>query len=35
MLTITDETCLALTCGQHLDISFEDRADVTVDEYLK
>ncbi|HPV06022.1 MAG TPA: polyprenyl synthetase family protein [Aggregatilineales bacterium] len=35
MLTITDETCLALTCGQHLDISFEERTDVTVDEYLE
>jgi geranylgeranyl diphosphate synthase type I len=29
-----DQTCLTLTHGQYLDISFEDRLDVTVDEYL-
>ena len=28
------ETCLALTHGQHLDMRFEDRLDVTVKEYL-
>lgn len=30
-----DETCLALCEGQYLDISFERRADVTVDAYLE
>jgi geranylgeranyl diphosphate synthase type I len=34
MLTILDETCLALTRGQHLDISFEDQEDVSVEAYL-
>lgn len=29
-----DQTCLALTHGQHLDMRFEDRLDVTVDEYM-
>ena len=29
-----DQTCLALTHGQHLDMQFEDRLDVTADEYL-
>ena len=29
-----NRTCLALTCGQHLDIGFESRDDVTVSEYL-
>jgi geranylgeranyl diphosphate synthase, type I len=29
------QTCLALTEGQHLDIAFESRAQVTVDEYLR
>lgn len=29
-----DETCLALTEGQHLDMSFETRLDVTPDEYF-
>jgi geranylgeranyl diphosphate synthase type I len=29
------QTCLALTEGQYLDISFEDRAHVTVDEYMR
>ena len=31
---IFDETCLRLTEGQYLDMSFENRMDVTVDEYL-
>lgn len=31
---IFDETCLRLTEGQYLDMSFETRMDVTVDEYL-
>lgn len=35
MLTIADETCLELTCGQHLDMLFEERDDVGVDEYLE
>jgi geranylgeranyl diphosphate synthase type I len=29
-----NETCVALTGGQHLDIEFEDRNDVSVDDYL-
>ena len=29
-----DETCLTLCHGQYLDISFEERLDVSVDEYL-
>lgn len=29
-----NEACLALTQGQYLDLSFEDRLDVTVEEYL-
>lgn len=29
-----DDTCVALTEGQYLDMSFEARLDVTVDEYL-
>jgi geranylgeranyl diphosphate synthase type I len=33
-LQFFDQTCLTLTHGQYLDISFEDRLDVTVDEYL-
>ena len=28
------QTCLALTHGQHLDMCYEDRLDVTVEEYL-
>lgn len=32
-LEIFDRTCVRLTQGQHLDISFEDRAQVTVLEY--
>jgi geranylgeranyl diphosphate synthase type I len=35
LMRIYDETCLALTEGQFLDITFEQRADVTVDEYLE
>ena len=31
---VFDQTCLALTEGQYLDISFEDRLDVDVDQYL-
>ena len=30
-----DDTCVALTAGQFLDMSFEARLDVTVDEYLE
>jgi len=30
-----DETCVALTIGQYLDMSFENRPEVTVDEYLE
>jgi geranylgeranyl diphosphate synthase type I len=29
-----DQTCLALTHGQHLDMCFEQRLDVTVDDYM-
>lgn len=29
-----DETCVALTCGQYTDMSFETRAEVAVDEYV-
>ncbi len=35
LMRIYDETCLALCEGQYLDISFERRADVTVDAYLE
>ena len=34
-LQIFTDTCTALTEGQYLDISFEQRDDVTVDEYLR
>lgn len=34
MLALLDETCLELTRGQHLDMSFEKRDSVPVDEYL-
>jgi geranylgeranyl diphosphate synthase type I len=34
-MQVYDETCLALCEGQYLDISFERRTDVTVDEYLE
>lgn len=34
-LRIFTETCVALTEGQHLDMSFEQRDCVTVDEYLR
>jgi geranylgeranyl diphosphate synthase type I len=34
MLQILGETCLELTRGQHLDISFESRNGVSTDEYL-
>ncbi len=33
LMRVYDETCLALCEGQFLDISFESRTDVTVDEY--
>jgi geranylgeranyl diphosphate synthase type I len=33
-LRIFDETSIALTVGQHLDLSFETRADVSVNEYM-
>ena len=35
LLRVYDETCLLLCEGQYLDISFERRLDVTVDEYLE
>ncbi|MEZ4676156.1 MAG: polyprenyl synthetase family protein [Caldilineaceae bacterium] len=34
-LAIFTQTCLAITEGQHLDMSFEQRNDVTVDEYIR
>lgn len=33
-LRVFDETCVALTEGQYLDMAFEGRADVTVTEYF-
>ena len=35
VMKVYDETCLALCEGQYLDISFERRTDVTVDEYME
>ena len=35
LMRVYDETCLALCEGQFLDISFERRSDVTVEEYLE
>ena len=35
VMHVYDETCLALCEGQYLDISFERRTDVTVDEYIE
>ncbi len=35
VMQVYDETCLALCEGQYLDISFERRTDVTVEEYLE
>jgi geranylgeranyl diphosphate synthase, type I len=35
VMRVYDETCLALCEGQYLDISFERRTDVTIDEYLE
>jgi geranylgeranyl diphosphate synthase type I len=35
LMHIYDETCLALCEGQFLDITFERRVDITVDEYLE
>jgi geranylgeranyl diphosphate synthase, type I len=35
LMRIYDQTCLSLCEGQFLDISFESRLDVTVDEYLQ
>lgn len=34
-LDLFTQACIALTEGQHLDMSFEERNDVTVDEYLR
>jgi len=34
MLHILDETCLELTRGQHLDMSFEEKAQVTTEAYM-
>ncbi len=34
LMRLYDETCLALCEGQFLDISFERRTDITVDEYM-
>ena len=35
MMRVYDETCLALCEGQYLDISFERRADITVEAYME
>lgn len=35
VLKLFTETCLALTEGQYLDLSFEQRSGVTVDEYMR
>jgi geranylgeranyl diphosphate synthase, type I len=35
VLRLFDETCLALTEGQYLDMEFEARTDVSVDEYFR
>ena len=35
LMRVYDETCLALCEGQFLDISFETRGDVTVEEYME
>jgi geranylgeranyl diphosphate synthase type I len=35
LMRVYDETCLALCEGQFLDISFEQRTDVTVEEYME
>jgi geranylgeranyl diphosphate synthase type I len=35
LMEVYDETCLALCEGQYLDITFESRIDVTVEEYLE
>jgi geranylgeranyl diphosphate synthase, type I len=35
LMRVYDETCLALCEGQFLDITFERRSDVTVEEYLE
>lgn len=34
-VSLTASTCLALTQGQHLDISFEESAQVDIDQYLQ
>lgn len=34
-LRLFTQTCIELTEGQHLDMAFEQRSDVTVDEYLR
>ena len=33
-MRVFDDACVALTIGQHLDLSFENRADVSSDEYM-
>jgi geranylgeranyl diphosphate synthase type I len=35
ILHVFEETCLALTEGQYMDMSFEDRQQVSVDEYFR
>ncbi len=35
VLRSLDEACLQLTIGQHLDLAFESRDDVTVDQYME
>jgi len=32
-ITILQQTCLDLSCGQYLDMSFESRSEVTIEEY--
>lgn len=34
-LTISNETCLRLCEGQHLDLSYENRLDIRVEDYMK
>ena len=35
LMRVYDETCLALCEGQYMDITFESRVDISVDEYLE
>lgn len=35
MLRTLDEACLYLTCGQHMDIDFETRGEVSIEAYLE